>query len=67
MSTSDELKAAEIRAAADLTAAVLEHVAPKWESGRVTVEGLSSFAIDLYTDILEGIISQTKQAYDHKD
>ena len=67
MSTSDELKAAEIRAAADLTAAVLEHVAPKWEAGRVTVEGLSSFAMDLYTDILEGIINQTKQAYDQKD
>ena len=61
---SKEIQAAQIAAAASLTSALLQHVAPKWEEGRVTVEGLSSFAIDMYTDILEGIISQTEKAYE---
>ena len=64
MNSSDELKSAQIRAAADLTASALGHVAPKWEEGRLTVEGLSSFAIDLYTDILKAVIRQTEQVYD---
>jgi hypothetical protein len=67
MDISDELKAAQIRAAADLTAAVLGHVAPKWEEGRLTVEGLSSFAIDLYANILEGITRQTSQVYSRQN
>ena len=58
-----ETQAAQIQAAAALTASLLEHVAPKWEAGRITVEGVSSFAIELYADILKGIIEQTNMAY----
>lgn len=64
MESSDELKAAQIRAAADLTASALGHIAPKWEEGRVTVEGLATFAIDLYEDILRGIITKSECAFD---
>ncbi len=63
MDISDELKSAQIEAAAYLTASVLGHITPKWEEGRVTVEGLSSFAIELYTDMLKAIIRQTEQVY----
>jgi hypothetical protein len=47
MNVSDELKSAQIRAAADLTSSALGHIALKWEEGRVTEEGLSGFAIEL--------------------
>ena len=63
MDISDELKSAQIQAAASLTASALGHIAPMWKEGPVTVEGLSSFAIDLYTDILKAIVRQTEQVY----
>ena len=64
MKTSKEIQCAQIQAAAALTASLLEHVAPKWEAGRVTVDGVSSFALELYADILQGIITQTDIAYE---
>ena len=64
METSQEIKSAQIQAAAMLTASLLEHVAPKWEAGRVTVEGVSGFALELYADLLKGVISHTEAAYE---
>jgi hypothetical protein len=63
MKHTNEIKAAQIRAAAALTASLLQHVAPRWDEGRMTVEGLSSFAIDLYNDVLEGVIERTQEVY----
>ena len=67
MAVNQQIHAAQIQAAAALTASVLGHVAPKWDEGRATVQGLSTFALDLYKDILDGIMTHTQQLCDEVD